>query len=712
MKCSFVPHTRAVLAGALSAAFAVLASTAAQAEVRFYPVVNLANNTGLSFSPSIAAGPENNVYVAWYDNTEGGNEILFSRSTDNGTTFSAAQDISNNLGISTFPTVVTDASGKVHVAWQDTEYGASEILYSQSADGGLTFSAPVNISNDPGTSSRVVLAVDGSTLYAAWVDGEGISVARSVAGAAFVTVYREDSVSNQDPISPKLAVGPNGRLHLAYQRSDGVQPRIYHSFSDDQGASFSAPVALSSPDRRAGDVAIAADAEGRVYVAWTDSTDVPEINLAISSDHGATFGTPANVTSNSGISIAPDLALDAEGVLYMVWQDTTPGNYEAMFTRSLDHGQTFEPQVNISPSALGSLITSVAIDSLGNVLTVWDDNRFGTFDPIVAVGRDDLPAIDNPKATPNPFSPNADGTDDATTLTADFSQQINWQVDLYDPSNRIVQNFRGNSTQLSVVWNGRDRNGRPLADGKYTYKILGTNSSKVRAIPAEGKVTINTTSDTEPPVVESFSVDPTIFGPDGDGRRESIAIDADFNKNVNWTLSYRTLDGVEVFSQNGAGTHVVATWDGRDYGGTWQANGNYKVVLQGTDDIGRSVSAEQALEIDTVKPVISNINFSPAAFTPDGDGVEDTTTLNFIVSEGSLVTIYIYESNGGSLVRELYREPLADGEENIDISVVWDGLSGTGVKVPAGNYIFKIWSRDYGANKAPEYPYVSSVTVK
>ncbi|HQT00503.1 MAG: hypothetical protein B7Y26_09265 [Hydrogenophilales bacterium 16-64-46] len=708
----YLPHARTALAGALSVALTgVAAISPAQAEVRFYPVVNLANNTGLSFSPSIAAGPENNIYVAWYDNTLGGNEILFSRSIDNGVTFSAPANLSNNLGFSTFPTVATEASGKIHVAWQDTEYGASEILHAYSTDGGLTFSVPVNISNDAGTSGRVSLAIDGTTVYAAWVDGEGLSVARSVAGAAFATVYRLDADSNLDPLSPKLAVGPNGRLHLAYQRSDGVTPRINYAFSDDQGASFSPLVQLSTPEMKSSDPAITADASGYVYVAWTDSIGSPEIQMAISADHGATFAAPINVTNNTGISIAPDLTVDAAGVLYMVWQDTTPGSYEAMFTRSLDHGVTFDPQVNIAPSALGSLITSVAVDSLGNILTVWDDNRFGTFDPIVAIGRDGLPAIDNPKATPNPFSPNADGTDDATTITADLTQNMSWQLDIYDPNNRIVRNYRATGTELTVTWDGKDRNGRLLADGKYTYKILGTTPAKVRAIPAEAKVTINTVSDNVPPLIDSFVIEPAIFGPDGDGRRETIDIDADFNKSVNWVLSYRTLDGVELFSQTGAGAHVFATWDGKDYGGTWQPNGAYKVVLQGTDDNGGTVSAEQSIQIDTVKPVISNIGFVPAAFTPDGDGVDDTTTLNFTLSEGALVTVYIYESNGGSLVRELYREPWYIVSPT-DISVVWDGLSGTGVKVPAGNYIFKIWARDYAANKAPEYPYVTSVTVK
>lgn len=706
------PSMPKLLSAAMAAAF--LVASPVQADVRFFPPINLANNSGLSFSPDIATGPENNVYVTWYDNTSGGNEILFSRSVDAGTSFAAPLNLSNNLGFSTFPNVLVDQNGVVHVAWQDTEYGASEIVYVKSTDGGLTFSAPINLSGDTETSVKVDMALDAyNNLWAVWNDATGMWLAQSSDGGhTFSKRLVVGPTEGKSPIGPKISIAAN-TMHIVYQQAvSELDTNIMYVRSTDNGQTFTAPMALTVAAGEATNPSVTADSAGYVYVAWQLSeSGVRDIHLVRSANYGESFSAPANVTNNAGISIGPDLFVDASGTLHMVWQDTTPGNYEAMFMHSLDHGLTFSPQLNIAPSDLGSLIIRGAVDNLGNLFAVWDDNRFGTFDAIVVAGRDGLPGIDNASVSPNPFSPNADGVDDSTTITATFTDELSWQLDILNGQNIALLVYRGIGTQLSQVWDGKDRRGRTVPDGTYKYKISGTKGDGTRAVPAEGTIKLSTVSNDVAPSISSFVVDPLVFGPDGDGRRETIAVRATLNKKMDWSISYRTLAGVEVFSQTGNGFEINVEWDGKDYSGTWQPNGKYTVNFQVVDDVGRKVNATETVKIDTVIPEITNITFTPSTFTPNGDGMDDTTTLSFNLSSEALVTVYIYEANGGSLVRELYRQPW-NNTDPTQVSVVWDGLSGTGVKVPAGKYNFKIWARDYAANKAPVYPYSSAVNVK
>jgi Neuraminidase (sialidase) len=90
---------------------------------------------------------DGNVYAAWSDFHGGGcNEILFSRSTDHGATFSAPMKISslcNNQG----PNIAIASDGTVYVSWQANGGGtrslgtqnANGAAFVKSTDGGATF---------------------------------------------------------------------------------------------------------------------------------------------------------------------------------------------------------------------------------------------------------------------------------------------------------------------------------------------------------------------------------------------------------------------------------------------------------------------------------------------------------------------------------------------------------------------------------------------
>src|SRR5918992_100225 len=72
----------------------------------FGNLTNLSNNnTGFSSNPQITAFGSN-VYVVWRDNSSGSDDIYFSSSLDNGTTFNDIENLSNTNGSSTDPQVI------------------------------------------------------------------------------------------------------------------------------------------------------------------------------------------------------------------------------------------------------------------------------------------------------------------------------------------------------------------------------------------------------------------------------------------------------------------------------------------------------------------------------------------------------------------------------------------------------------------------------
>jgi len=129
-----------------------------------------------AFAPRIAFDKNDVMYLTYYNRIAGtsglNREVMVRKSTDGGTTFSAPVNVSNNDGQSSFPFLALDARGRVFVVWQDdTGNDQGDVFYAHSADGGTTFDAPVNLSANPGVSTNPAAAADAlGNLLVMWTD--------------------------------------------------------------------------------------------------------------------------------------------------------------------------------------------------------------------------------------------------------------------------------------------------------------------------------------------------------------------------------------------------------------------------------------------------------------------------------------------------------------------------------------------------------------
>jgi len=109
-----------------------------------------------------------------------------------------------------------------------------------------------------------------------------------------------------------------------------------------------------------------------VYVTWRDNSPAnPEVFFAKSTDNGASFDEPVNLSNNLGISGTPRLSASGSNV-YVGWQDTSTGNDELFLRTSGDSGTTFQEIVNITNSS--AFDTGLQITSNGNNLyMIWSE---------------------------------------------------------------------------------------------------------------------------------------------------------------------------------------------------------------------------------------------------------------------------------------------------------------------------------------------------
>jgi hypothetical protein len=188
--------------------------------------------SGFVTSPSIALHGNGDVYIAWVENVDPfggleGDEIFFTRSTDRGVTFSPPVNLTNNSEKAWPPRIAVDESGTIYLVWTEGDFTIDmKLLFAVSHDGGASFSAPrVLVGPSPSVEGRIAAVADG-VLWLAWHTWE----------------------SPYDPAT--------------------YSAHIVRSL--DAGETFSQPVALP------GLMEISSIAPERVFVTWHDTPDSEE----------------------------------------------------------------------------------------------------------------------------------------------------------------------------------------------------------------------------------------------------------------------------------------------------------------------------------------------------------------------------------------------------------------------------------------------------
>jgi hypothetical protein len=300
--------------------------------------------------PTVAINDRGVVGVAWADQAE--QDIFVQIYEPDGTErFEEPVNVSGSPGIfSWLPRLLIGAGEgrEVYLLWQEIVFSGGshggEIFFARSTDGGMSFSAPRNLSN------TIAGAGKGRLTPRHWHNG-----------------------------SLDLARGPDGHLYAAWTEYEGG---LWFSRSTDHGASFAAPVRLAggSDAKPARGPALAVAAEGAVYLAWTVGDDpTADIHIARSADGGRSFDMPRPVTAGAGHADAPKLAVDGGGTVHLVYAQSPAGpfeRYHVRYTRSDDGGRTFaDPREIAGPHAerfASVAFPALSVDRAGHLYVLWE----------------------------------------------------------------------------------------------------------------------------------------------------------------------------------------------------------------------------------------------------------------------------------------------------------------------------------------------------
>jgi flagellar hook assembly protein FlgD len=210
--------------------------------------------------------------------------------------------------------------------------------------------------------------------------------------------------------------------------------------------------------------------------------------------------------------------------------------------------------------------------------------------------------------------------------------------------------------------------------------------------------------DSASPAIWAVDTGTGAFSPNGDGRGDTISITARASEAVAWRVDFSDGDGAVLASKSGSGEDISAGWDGL-VDGTAVRDGTYGVTITAEDSWQNPPTSETAgVEVDTVAPVADVDEApSPAQFSPNGDGLTDTTRLGLESTEAGTASVTVLGPGDATVAS--YTEAVTAGAD----AVTWDGRTNAGGYAPDGAYTLRIQVRDPAGNRSASHTVTSVV---
>lgn len=264
---------------------------------------------------------------------------------------------------------------------------SNDLRLSRSTDGGKTFQPSVLVNDDQlviGHSFDSIHVAPDGAVHIAWIDGRegkkesGTFATRSTDHGRTVDKNLKVDESTCVCCRTSMTSSPDGTLYVAWRKIlPGDLRETVVARSTDGGATYSAPVIVGHdrwvfpgcPHRPA---SLGTDRQGRLYVAWyTEGSDeTPSIYLAYSDDKGETFSPKQKLNLSKGtFPDHPQMAVDQEGRVILVWEEQSPVRREVVVSVSLDRGQSFSPPQKINDKK--GQTPSVAVNAQGLAAVAW-----------------------------------------------------------------------------------------------------------------------------------------------------------------------------------------------------------------------------------------------------------------------------------------------------------------------------------------------------
>jgi flagellar hook assembly protein FlgD len=291
-------------------------------------------------------------------------------------------------------------------------------------------------------------------------------------------------------------------------------------------------------------------------------------------------------------------------------------------------------------------------------------------------------AITSISLTPVFFSPNNDGIQENSALSASFNfDQPSWTLNIRNSSNTIVRTETGGGYAMAFSWDGTDHVGGTVQpEGLYTFELIvtdgtaqvsdNTKSTTLDITLPNALISTPADSATLSNVYQSESTDVLVTGTANDD------LNVNFNNFNNWDLYRGSGANPSSWTSITSGTTAVQSGTFASWATGSLANGIYTLRLRVWDKAGNLTTRTRTITIGNFS-ISQNVKQANAA---SGQTVTYTSIVPFDLNE-----IIDIKNEQGLTVRNLVVNLPRTANTYPD---QWDGKNNAGNIVPDGGYFY------------------------
>jgi len=177
---------------------------------------------------------------------------------------------------------------------------------------------------------------------------------------------------------PAMTQTADGKVWVVWRSYRSGNSDIWYKTSSDGGATWSAASQTTTDPDYDYSTAMTQTADGKMWVVWYSyRSGNPDIWYVTSSDGGATWSYPSQITTDPDSDYEPAIAQTADGTVWVAWYSYRSGNPDIWYKTSSDGGSTWSDAYQLTTDTGSDYNPAITQTNDGNIWVAWQSYRFG-----------------------------------------------------------------------------------------------------------------------------------------------------------------------------------------------------------------------------------------------------------------------------------------------------------------------------------------------